>query len=928
MSGSYFVLDSKYNTLLALALKGGSTVPDLQAVTDKGSVTTNDIRINNIADTTYNEITPTSILVSGGVTIADPLPNVYIQTTVGNSLSYMECYKDGTGLHAGMTVQLGDNYVKTTDQSLKITTNSTLKTQLDQSQLQFFGTGTGSLSSDMLLLDDGTNIISIDPTDITINGVSGVVGQVIGQSLTGINWVNLPPNDIPTLQEITEVVGGNTTTANIVMKTSGSTNTVNGEGISIIDDVTLSTLAEYSTNGMYLYQAGIMDNIQITPSIVLNTTEDGAINSGISSIYSSTTSIGFNNSFEVKHNMVGLSPEITQTLTENLGSPFNYNKNIQTPTNITLSSSLYAEQQSLDISTGLTVSNIQANSGSVLQVGGGVDFLNEVSFVNLLSPPHCAILPEFANDLCNKAYVDSRIASGGNNFLYFNYSIPSNPYIAPSKQLGTSIINAGLTTITIPQNGTNLISTFMTDVGVPYVTSIPAGLWELNQFGNVLDRKAGSTLFYQFVVSLYKPSTGISTVIGTSALSTDVNALVPTLYLAVAPIDTTPCALEDRIKIEVFSVGANNHAIDNIYSYYQDDYFSYLTCPLLTGANLLNLNNVWSGSNSFTNALTAPTQTFPSNSTNVATTAYLTSNYVNNSATQSIAGSKTFSDTTTNIGNMVILSNALNSNSINTDVLIGDNLIGTSISLPGAGLKIGQNLNWGVLNIGARTGRSGETHIHDGAFSSGSVYIGSHATTMNIAVQTTASANGSINIGSGSGSVGAFKLGSATRLLTVLGTSLSTISTGIITLLQTPTAYPTVGSTVPTTTWVSDAFTYFKTQAQTWDLAQTFTAQPLTNATIPAYPLFNTGLVSSTWVKNAINYAEKGKIISPALALTGTLTFANTYTVAPLVLLTVDMGSGTTIVSCALAGTTLVDFKYILSSLVGVYSLNYYVIVI
>jgi hypothetical protein len=40
------------------------------------------------------------------------------------------------------------------------------------------------------------------------------------------------------------------------------------------------------------------------------------------------------------------------------------------------------------------------------------------------------------------------------------------------------------------------------------------------------------------------------------------------------------------------------------------------------------------------------------------------------------------------------------------------------------------------------------------------------------------------------------------------------------------------------------------------------------------------------------------------------------------------MGSGTVIVSCALAGTTLTTFNYILSSLSGVSSLNYYVIVI
>jgi len=84
-------------------------------------------------------------------------------------------------------------------------------------------------------------------------------------------------------------------------------------------------------------------------------------------------------------------------------------------------------------------------------------------------------------------------------------------------------------------------------------------------------------------------------------------------------------------------------------------------------------------------------------------------------------------------------------------------------------------------------------------------------------------------------------------------------------------------------------------------------------------------------IKGTINYAEQGKISSassPILAITGTLTFVKTYSVAPLVLLTVDMGSGTVIVSCALAGVSTTTFNYILSSLSGVSSLNYYVVVI
>jgi hypothetical protein len=96
--------------------------------------------------------------------------------------------------------------------------------------------------------------------------------------------------------------------------------------------------------------------------------------------------------------------------------------------------------------------------------------------------------------------------------------------------------------------------------------------------------------------------------------------------------------------------------------------------------------------------------------------------------------------------------------------------------------------------------------------------------------------------------------------------------------------------------------------------------------TITAYPTAGTNVPTTQWVKDAINYAENGRIT--ALAITGTLTFAKTYSIEPLVLLTVDMGSGTTIVSCALAGVSITGFNYILSSITGVRYINYYVIVV
>ena len=541
--------------------------------------------------------------------------------------------------------------------------------------------------------------------------------------------------------------------------------------------------------------------------------------------------------------------------------------------------------------------------------------------------PHCNVPAVNGNDLVTLGYVNSLVGqySGGFN-LFFNYSVSDGLY----KSLGQSVVDSVTQQIVpITTDTTNqLVAKFVSSaLGI---TTIPSGIWNMLIYSEVAAN--GGTLTYFFEV--YTLTGATETLLFTSASSADVNANTTPAGINVNGTLITPAtiALTDKIVVKIYLHKDGTPLLVN--TYFQYDYYSFIQTTLNAGTTLLSSDNTFTGTNSFTN-------------------------------------------TTTNIGSMVVLANALNSNSINTDIFIGDNLIGPGIATPGGKLKIGNNMNWGEISIARKTGRLGETHIHDGTGSAGSVYIGSTSTNIQIAVGTTSAANGPINIGNGAGSIGAFSLGSATRLLTVLGTSASTISTGIITLLQTPTAYPAGGNTVPTVSWVTDAFTYFKTQAQTWDLAQTFTtvpinngtiglgsandtnvpstawvqtaltyfktqaqtwdlaqtftSQPITNATITAYPFFDSGLVTSTWVKNAINYAEKGKITSasvPALALTQTLTFVNTYTTIPLVLLTVDMGSGTVIVSCALAGTTLTTFNYILSSLSGVSSLNYYVITI
>jgi hypothetical protein len=283
----------------------------------------------------------------------------------------------------------------------------------------------------------------------------------------------------------------------------------------------------------------------------------------------------------------------------------------------------------------LKVNNI--SSDNILSVDCSTTFINQVEFSDFV--PHCSVVPEYGNDICNKSYVDSHIASGGANFLYFNYSVASN--VNSTKQLGQSIVITTTTELNRQQLGTQLISSFITNIGIPYITTIPSGIWSLNQFG-MCDGNHNGTLYYYFKLRLYKPSTSTYTELGTSGNSNTVDALTtPALYFATLSLGETNCSLEDRIVIEVWSVGVGtgSHTFN---SYYQGSNYSYITCPLLTGQNLLNQNNAWTGTNSFSQPVSVQNTTYPNNSTTVPNTAYLT-NYVNVSDTQTIGGIKTFS---------------------------------------------------------------------------------------------------------------------------------------------------------------------------------------------------------------------------------------------------------------------------------------------
>ena len=682
-----------------------------------------------------------------------------------------------------------------------------------------------------------------DIPQFLINDSAGVVGQVLGNTLSGINWVDVV-SSTPTLQEVLDVVpNGNQTTTAIVSVAGSATNSINGLGMTITDTDTGYPLAEYSTGGIYLYQAGITDNIEISPSITLSLTESGTGGGGITSNFQSNNILR-HNTYQLQQVMDGISgfPVITQSLTEQAFADINI---LQTSPSALTITRLGGNTQTLSYANGLSTNQIQSNTGSNLQVVSATDFTQDVNFTFADSPPHCSIVPENPNDLTNKLYVDTKvIASGGGQQMYFNYSVSSTP--SPNKSLGTTIVVTGRQTLTTLQLNPFLgvpqvIASFITETSYPNVTTIPAGIWTANLYANVTGGTAGNLYF---IINVYTINlAGARTLRGTGTGIQDVDATTDiVLYSVSTTIDTiTGLNLSDRIVVEIATDGIGSNPTSHLNTYFQADTYSFLTTPLISGTNLLGLANAWTGIN-------------------------------------------TFSNTTTNIGSLIVSTNALNTTSTATPLLIGDNLTGVS----GGVLKIGANITTNEIWIGTANSASGSVRIRDGSGTGGYVYIangtGSGTT---VQISTATSASGGVSIATGASSSGTVAIGSLTRLSTILGSSLSTYSGGTATLAGTITAFPTAGTNVPTT----------------------------------------------QWVKDAINYAEKGKITSlttPALALTGTIPFGigRTYTTIPLVLLTVDMGSGTVIVSCALAGVSTTSFNYILSSLSGVSSLNFYVVVI
>lgn len=232
--------------------------------------------------------------------------------------------------------------------------------------------------------------------------------------------------------------------------------------------------------------------------------------------------------------------------------------------------------------------------------------------VNFDTPPH-SVSPILGNDLTTKSYVDTLIGNyGGNGLpLYFNIaSANPNPITSYpiNEDLSQTLIAVDATptadyyTLQTTALGTDtLIATFTTPAGYPNTFTIPAGLWNMLIYGYASG--SGGQLYYHFHLLELK-SDLTTALIATSGFSSDVNAtssVDPDTYHASLSI-VEPYILDSsysRLIVEIYTTGTGMGGSVNLNTLFGGPYYSFITTSLSGGTSILNMNNNWSGENTY-----------------------------------------------------------------------------------------------------------------------------------------------------------------------------------------------------------------------------------------------------------------------------------------------------------------------------------------
>ncbi len=245
-------------------------------------------------------------------------------------------------------------------------------------------------------------------------------------------------------------------------------------------------------------------------------------------------------------------------------------------------------------------------------VDGTANFNGDVNFFNVTSPPHCAAVPQDSNDLCNKQYVDAKAALTAYQ-LYFNYS---QPFVTPPpasisyKLLSpTQVLSPATVPWTTAGTGSYQIEGFFNTIAnLQIQTSIPEGVWTLLLYCNVDTSNDQGHVGAQFKLVGYD-SSGSQTVLYQSPVSPLITVIAPQVGMSsvTATVPTISLTPYTGLGVDVFLINSNNQThTGSIYYQSSNRYSSILTSYASQQApNILALDNTWTGTNTFNNAIQA-----------------------------------------------------------------------------------------------------------------------------------------------------------------------------------------------------------------------------------------------------------------------------------------------------------------------------------
>jgi len=202
------------------------------------------------------------------------------------------------------------------------------------------------------------------------------------------------------------------------------------------------------------------------------------------------------------------------------------------------------------------------------------------------------------------ANIPTSGSGGGGVFYYFNYQnytnispttgLPTTP--VPPSQLGiiydaisNSIISGPLT-----QGVYTLVCGFVTIVGTPGITTIPAGLWDFNIWADVVGGTGGSNQT-QFQIRVYKYDSITGTYGAPIASSDPIFIYDPTViaqYIGNVTMPQTTLLVTDRIYIE-FWAQKNVNQLREVSFHFGTNTPSHVhtTIPSVTGTGLVKVVN-------------------------------------------------------------------------------------------------------------------------------------------------------------------------------------------------------------------------------------------------------------------------------------------------------------------------------------------------